>query len=259
MKKTMTKNVILFILLVIVFFFDGLIGYCDTKIIKKDIEIETKDLRIIKATMTYPKMDAVKFPTVILLHSLGASSAEWVNLVDNLNSAGFLVIAMDFRGHGKSVYNTNFQQKSWVYFKPKMYEKFPSDVMAVLKQAQVISKKVSIDNCAFVGADLGANTAVLVAKDMPKKPKALVLISPSISFKGLYIPIAMTQIGKIPILTMVSTKDVYSVNQQKSLVKFSQGNFYAKNYPNGGMGMQMLKVNPTMSADITNWLVKVMK
>lgn len=259
MKKTMTKNIILFVLVVAVFFFNALVGICAPAVVKKDIEVQTKDNRVIKATMTYPKTGQKAYPTVVLLHSLGYSSDSWGNLIPYLNTAGFLVIAMDLRGHGKSVYNTNFQQRSWVYFKPKTYQRFPSDVLAVVKQAQVVSKKVSLNDYAIVGADIGANTAVLATKLMPKKPKALVLISPSISFKGLYIPVALTEIGTIPILSMVSNKDGYSLGQQKNLAKFAQGNFYAMNYPQGGMGMLMLKVNPKMSMDITNWLVKTMR
>lgn len=259
MKKTMTRSIILFILMVVVFFSGVQSAFCEVKVVKKDIETESKDGRILKATMTYPKTNLKVYPTVILLHSLGCSSGDWGNLIEALNTAGFLVIAMDFRGHGKSIYNTNFKRNSWVYFKPKAYQKFPSDVLAVIKQAQVVSKKVSLDCYAFVGADIGANTAVLAANEMPKKPKALVLISPSSSFKGLYIPVALTETGQIPILSMVSNKDGYSLKEQKSLAKFAQGNFYAMNYPNGGMGMLMLKVNPSMSVDITNWLVKTMR
>jgi hypothetical protein len=44
------------------------------------------------------------------------------------------------------------------------------------------------------------------------------------------------------------------LKKQKNLAKFSQGGFYSQNYPNGGMGMMMIKQNPTMAQDITNWI-----
>lgn len=243
------------IFLVIFVLASSLGAYCKT--VKKEIEAQTKDARIIKATLSYVKIDGVKkYPTVVLLHSLGYSSLAWGNLITDLNNAGYAVIAIDFRGHGKSIYDTSLHQKSWTYFTPKAYLKFPSDVITLLNQAQKNSKKVSMDNLAIVGADIGANTAVLVAKMLPKKPKALVLISPTTNFKGLYIPIAMAQMGQIPILSMVSTKDRFCVQEQQSLSKFAQGGFYAKNYPVGGMGMMMLKLNPSMSQDITRWLLK---
>lgn len=252
------KNILVFILAIFTFISASQNAYCKT--IKKDIEVQTKDARVIKATLSYVKIDGIKkYPTVVLLHSLGYSSEDWGNLIPDLNNAGYAVIAIDLRGHGKSIYDTGFHQRSWEYFKPKAYQKIPSDVVAVLNQAQKQSKKVSLDNMAIVGADIGANTAVLVSKDLKKKPKTLVLISPTTSFKGLYIPIALADMGNVPVLTMVSQKDRYCLQEQKSLSKFAQGGFYAKNYPNGGMGMMMIKVNPSMSQDITKWIIRYLK
>lgn len=252
------KKVLIFVMVVFVLTSTAQGVYCKT--IKKEFEVQTKDLRIIKATLSYVKIDALqKYPTVVLIHSLGYSSEDWGNLITDLNNAGYAVIAIDLRGHGKSIFDTSFHQKPWIYFTPKTYQKFPSDVINVLNEIQKQSKKVDLSNMAIVGADIGANTAVLAAKDLPKKPKTMVLISPTTSFKGLYIPIAMADMGYIPVLSMVSTKDRYCLKEQQSLSKFAQGGFYAKNYPNGGMGMMMLKLNPSMSQDITKWIIKYLK
>ncbi len=229
-------------------------AYCKT--INKEIQIQTKDSKLIKANISYVKIEGLKkYPTILLLHSLGYSSNDWANLITDLNNAGYAVIAMDLRGHGKSLYNTKFQKKSWVYYTPKIYEKIPNDIKLILEQSEKQVKLLDYSNMAIVGADIGANAAVLVSKDLKKKPKTLVLICPTTSFKGLYIPIALTDL-EIPILTIVSTKDRYCLQQQKELAKFSQGGFYAKNYPNGGMGMLMIKQNPSMSQDITKWIIK---
>lgn len=254
----MFKKLLLFIMVFFVFL--GTVQTAHSKVVKKEIQVQTKDARIIKATLSYLKIDNVqKYPTVVLLHSLGYSSENWGNLIPELNNAGYAVIAIDFRGHGKSVYDSNFHQKSWVYFTAKTYQKFPSDVIAILNQAQKDSKKVSLNNLAIIGADIGANTAILVAKDLKYKPKTLILISPTTSFKGLYIPITLTQIGSVPILSMVSDKDLYCLKEQQNLAKFSQGGFYAQNYPQGGMGMLMIKSNPSMAQDITDWVMKYLK
>lgn len=250
----MIKKILLWALIIFTFALTGQNAYC--KAIKKDIQIQTKDKRVIKATISYEKRDVKQYPTVILLHSLGYSSENWGDLPELLNKAGYLVIAMDFRGHGKSIYDGSLKRKPWVYFTTKAFARFPSDVEAVLTQAQKDCKEVSLKNYAIVGADIGANTAVLVAQEMKTKPKTLVLISPSTSFKGLYIPIALAQIGQIPILTMVSDKDNFSMQEQKSLSKFAQGGYYARNYPQGGMGMLMIKSNPMMTVDIAKWLLK---
>ncbi len=248
------KKILLLVLVIFAFALTGQNAYC--KAIKKDIQIQTKDKRVIKATISYEKRDVKQYPTVLLLHSLGYSSQDWGDLPELLNKAGYLVIAMDFRGHSKSIYDSTLKRKPWVYFTTKAFARFPSDVEEIMTQAQKDCKEVSLKNYAIVGADIGANTAVLVAQDMKVKPKTLVLISPSTSFKGLYIPIALAQIGQIPILTMVSQKDNFSMQEQKSLSKFAQGGYYARNYPLGGMGMLMIKSNPMMTVDITKWLLK---
>lgn len=251
------KKISIFVLTIFILSFFSQVAYC--KPVKKDIEIQTKDSRIIKATLTYVKSPQItKYPVVLLLHSIGYSSSDWGNLINDLNSVGYAVIAMDLRGHGQSVYDKTFHKKSWVYFTPKTYSKFPSDVLGIINQAQTQAKNLDFKNMAIVGADIGANTAVLATKDLKIKPKTLVLISPTVTFKGLYIPIAMTNLN-MPILTMTSTKDRYSLQAQKELAKFSQGGFYAQNYPNGGMGMLMLKVNPSMSMDITKWIFKYLR
>lgn len=252
------KKILVFLFTIFVFITTAQITYCKT--ITKEIEAQTKDSRIIKATLSYVQINGVnKYPTVVLLHSIGYSSTDWGNLITYLNNAGYAVLAVDLRGHGKSIYTSEFKKIQWTYFTNKTYAKYPSDIITVLKEAQKQSKLVSLDNMAIVGADIGANTAVLVAKDLPKKPKTLVLISATKSFKGLYIPIAMAEMGNIPILSMASKKDRYSMSEQQDIAKFSQGGFYAQDYPNGGMGMMMLKVNPSMSVDITKWLIKYLR
>lgn len=252
----LTKKILI---LLFVFIFASTIS-ASCKVIKKDIEFQTKDLRILKATLSYEKIEGIKkYPTVLLLHSLGYSSADWGNLITDLNNAGYAVIAMDFRGHGKSIYNSTFHKRAWVYFTNKTYQKFPSDALSILYEAQKQSKLVSLDNLAIVGADIGANTAILISKELKKKPKTLVLISPTITFKGLYTPLAMVDMDNVPVLSMVSSKDRYCLQEQQKLSKFSQGGFYAKNYPYGGMGMMMIKINPTMSQDITRWILKYLK
>lgn len=245
----------IFLLMFIFVFASTLNAY--SKTIKKDIEVQTKDSRIIKATLSYVQITGVKkYPTVVLLHSLGYSSEDWGSLISELNNAGYAVLAVDLRGHGKSIYDSGLRKKPWIYFTSKAFLKMPTDVVAILNETKKQSKLVDLNNMAIVGADIGANTAVLASQQLPKKPKTLVLISVTTSFKGLYIPIAMAEMGGIPILSMTSKKDRYCMQEQQNLAKFSQGGFYAQDYPNGGMGMMMLKVNPTMSQDIVKWIMK---
>ena len=113
------KTIKKILLLLVIFVFAGTSAYCAAaqKTVQKEIQFQTKDSRIIKATVSYVNIEGrKKYPTVVLLHSLGYSSQDWGNLIPDLNNAGYAVIAVDLRGHGKSIYDASFRQKTWPYF-----------------------------------------------------------------------------------------------------------------------------------------------
>ncbi len=221
-----------------------------------DIEFETKDGFLIHGKLSLPKEKRAKYPLVVLLHSIGYSSKYWLDMPSQFNQAGFAVLAVDFRGHGSSTYDKNFKKKYWLYMSEKSYLEYPSDILSLIQYMGENYKNISISHMVIVGADIGANTAVLVADKMKVKPKAIVLLSPSTKFKGLYIPISLANLGSTPILVGISGKDKYSISQANYLKRFAQGEFTIKAYPNGGIGILMLKVNPGMNVDIVNWVVK---
>lgn len=223
-------------------------------IVHKVYDVESKDGFVIKAYVSYPKTRMDKYPVVVLIHSLGGYYGLYSGLERKLNYAGFAVVGMDLRGHGKSVYTGTLRQRAWQYFKNDTYAKYPTDVIYVMQYVKSKHKKLNFADYALVGSDIGANTAVLVAKILPVKPKALVLFSPMMSIKGLYIPVAMTEIGLAPILAIASSNDRLSITEQNKLAKFAQGNFDALNMPKGGMGMILLKTYPELEYQITAWL-----
>lgn len=220
-----------------------------------NITYETKDSFVIKSKLFYPVKELAVYPVVVFFHSLGYSSDYWGPVVKKFVDAGVAALVVDLRGHGQSVYDSNFKIRSWVYYTPKVFAKYPDDAADMLKYIAMNYKNISTTKYAIVGADIGANTAVLAAEKIANKPSCLVLLSPSRDFKGLYTPIAMTNIGNAPILTLVSERDRYSMVEANSLKKFAQGTYDLKTYPAGGMGMLMLKVNPTMADDIVNWVM----
>ncbi len=224
-----------------------------------NLTYETDDNFVIKSKLYYPKQKAKVYPVVVFLHSIGYSSDYWGELVNNFVDSGVAALVIDLRGHGQSVYDSDFRIRSWRYYSNKQYAIYPKDVTDILKYLASNYKDISTTKYAIVGADIGANTAVLVSEKMVNKPKALVLMSPTSTFKGLYIPISMTNLGNIPIMTIASAKDNYSKKEANTLKKFAQSEYNLKIYPQGGMGMMMLKANPSMSKDIVNWVMPKIK
>ena len=219
-----------------------------------EIECEVKDGSLIVADVYYPNEKKQKYATIVLLHSLGYSSQRWSDFANSIADAGYLVVAIDLRGHGRSVYNSKLVRQSWANFKRSVFKKYPDDILEVLRVVKEEHPRASFEDWGIVGADIGANTAVLVAEKAKFKPKTLVLISPHESHKGLFIPIAIVNIGKIPILTISSENDKTCLKSQNKKKKYAQSDFVITNFKTNITGMLMLGANPTIPALIINWL-----
>ena len=87
------------------------------------ITYETKESFVIKAKLFYPAKKQSVYPMAVFLHSLGYSSDYWDVLVKKFVDEGVAALVIDLRGHGQSVYDSNFKIRSWVYHTPKTFEK----------------------------------------------------------------------------------------------------------------------------------------
>lgn len=91
-------------------------------------------------------------PPVVLLHGGLGHSGNWGHQVPALVAAGYRVIAIDSRGHGRSTRDD----------RPYSYDLLASDVLAVLDALHVPS-------AAFVGWSDGAATALVLARHAPER------------------------------------------------------------------------------------------
>lgn len=224
-----------------------------------DITYETKDHFVIKSKLFYPAQKKTVYPMVVMLHSLGYASSYWMPLPKQLVDSGVAVLLIDLRGHGASLYDSNFKIKSWRYYNNETFKKYPEDVLEILRYVAMTYKDISVSDYVIVGADIGANTSILVSEKLYNKPKGLVLISPSQNFKGLYTPLSLANLGSIPIMAVASKSDRYSYSEALTLKKFAQAQYDLKVYPRGGTGMLMIKANPSMSSDISKWILNLLK
>ena len=226
---------------------------------EREFSVQTRDGHLIRSYLSYPKTKMKGYPTIIMLHALGYNSTYWIALQEKYNAKGYAVLRIDLRGHGKSVYDKSFHQRSWRNFKNKDFEQYPNDVIQTIQFIEKQTKKPSFVNYAIVGSDIGANTAVIVARKMNIKHRALVLLAPSMEFKGLYIPVVLTEIGKTPILALASKTDKYYKDQQVRLARFAQGTFDVANADSGNSGMLILKQHPEFQNAIVTWTEQYFK
>ena len=244
------------IILILTFFLLLLNPVLAASVVKKDISVQSVDGFSIKAVLEYPKVKKQKeFSTVVLLHSLGYSSEWWETLPDELLESGYAVLRIDLRGHGRSVYNSKLVRTSWKSMTNSAYAKYPDDVVKVIDYVKSENtKKIFFNNYAIVGADIGASTAVLAADKISYKPKTIVMLSPVVKTKGLFIPVKMANLSNIDILAISGTDDVSGAESAEYLKKFAQAAFMTYTSEAKSTGMIMLKNDTSLAKIITSWI-----
>ena len=247
------------ILIIILSLFFALINIqvdAASNVVKKEIKAIASDGFNIEATLSYPNIKGQKeFSTVILLHSLGYNSQWWEDLPRELLAKGYAVLAVDLRGHGASVYNSKLTKSSWKSMKNSAYAKYPDDILAIVKKVKEENvKRQFFNNYVIVGADIGASAGVIAADKMPINPRTIVMISPVIKAKGLYIPVNMAHLDGVDFLSISGTDDIMSKDAENYLVKFAQNEFLTFTSDSKTTGMLMLKNDPDLNIMIAEWI-----
>lgn len=102
---------------------------------------------------------------VVLAHGQRFSKASWKDQASTLASAGFRVIAIDFRGYGKSHGGPNA---------PQGFEEMYMDVLAAVRYARETGAKT----VAVIGASMGGGAAAnAVVNGKPREIDRLVLLA----------------------------------------------------------------------------------
>ena len=251
------KRIIIYILTLFLIFINTSV-HAAPATVQKEIKAVSVDGFNIEATFTYPKIKSQKdFSTVILLHSLGYNSQWWEDLPKELSEKGYAVLMIDLRGHGASVYNSRITKNSWKNMKNSAYAKYPDDILAVINKVKEENpKRTFFNNWAIVGADIGASAGVLAADKMPIHPKTIVMISPVVKAKGLYIPVSMAHLDRVDFLSISGTDDIMSKDAEAYLTKFAQDEFATFTSESKTTGMMMLKNDEGLSKMIAEWVAE---
>lgn len=216
---------------------------------KQKIEFVSKDKFILVGDFYLPDTKTDK-PLIVLLHSFSLNSSCWNDLALKLRLKGYNVLAMDLRGHGRSTYNEKLKFKSRYNFKNSDWQKLPSDVIDSINYIKTHYAGVNTSDVIMIGADIGANTAVISGILMKKVPHKFVLISPMYEFKGLKMPVKTTRLMDSEILMILSLSDkiLFDFNTKTKPI--------LKRYPKGGPGVALLKTNPEAVNEIINFIEK---
>jgi alpha-beta hydrolase superfamily lysophospholipase len=179
-------------------------------------------------------------PGVVLVHMLGRSKDEWAPFADRLQNAGLNVLAIDLRGHGRSGGNGGEL--------PAM----ASDVRAAAGWLAA-HQSVRPHPIAIVGASLGANLAGVVAAESAVV-RALVLISPSLDYRGIRLdPALMKKLQDRPVWLTASTEDPYALRSVRELAGDNPAHEQRLSSIRGH-GTMLLNADQDLARALVDWL-----
>lgn len=203
----------------------------------EDIAVETKDNFSIKTTYyaSTLKKEAVPF---ILVHGMDGQRGDMHGLAMYLQKLGHAVIAPDLRGHGQSKTQKRPDGSSVSLDPDKMtrpmLEAMYLDVQACKKYLMEKNNagELNIEQLCVVGADFGAVVATrwaaydLSQNDLPayklgKDVKALILLSPPASYKGVSLRQALTvpALSSLPMMIVAGADDNAASTEADKLKK----------------------------------------
>lgn len=211
-----------------------------------DMTLQSKDGAGIYCTF-YPGTLGKKAIPFILIHGWEGQRGEFKALALYLQSLGHAVIVPDLRGHGQSLH-FRLANGETADFDLKRFGR--ADMAAMVLDIEATKRflleknnegELNIESLCVVGSEFGCilamrwamadwNAPVLPAFKQGQDVKALVLLSPIQSFKGLTLrdPLAHPVIrSQLSILIIAGANDSKSLNEAKRLHSSLQG-FHGK-------------------------------
>ena len=213
---------------------------------KKVVSFQTKD----GVKIVGDFFDAKGKKSIILLHILPGSRADFDEFADFLFANSYNVLNIDERGHGESEAWPG-ETGSWQEFVQADYDKAIYDVEAA---AQWLKVRIPDTELAVIGGSIGANLSLLYGAK--SQPKIVVALSPGLNYKGIKTEIASRNFRQ-NFLLVASRDDNYSFESCERLFDISAA---AKKefikYEDAGHGTRMFNTEPELKQRILDFLSK---
>jgi pimeloyl-ACP methyl ester carboxylesterase len=207
----------------------------------QEVSFTTSDGVTIAGTLSLPGRPG---PGIILIHALSRTREDWGAVASKLADAGFVVLAIDLRGHGASgplPEGTSLQQLT--------------PMVADIKAARLFlasRREVAPNRVGVAGASIGANLAILLAANDPAV-RSLVLLSPGIDYRGLRPEAALKKYGDRPAMLVASQEDNYSANSARQLAGSGPGIRDLRILNGAGHGPSILVRQPDVVGAVVDW------
>ena len=209
---------------------------------RKDVDIKAPDGLTLKGTYFSPGRPG---PAMLLLHQCNMDRHAWDGLAADLASAGFHVLAIDYRGYGESGERIADPAQ-----RRAAMQKWPADVDAAY--AFLLNQK-GVDKTRVAAG--GASCGVTQSSDLAARHheiKALVLLSGSASDAAkVYIESSPA----LPVFGAASSGDTGAAKGIKEAVEASKNpQSTIKIYPGSEHGVPMFAKNSSLEPMIVSWL-----
>ena len=197
---------------------------------------------------------AGKKKAIVVLHGLASGKEEWQPLAEALAKRGVSTLALDLRGHGKSL--KGGAALGWQSFT----DHGPDGAWAAMwKDAEAGAgwlKAQGYKQIGLGGASVGANVVLDAAARLPKV-RFLVLLSPGVDYQGLRAGASILAYGPRPLLMAASAPDEYAFKSVDLLARarVEAGLPADKLAASAGHGAQMF-ADPKTLAKIADWIAQ---
>jgi pimeloyl-ACP methyl ester carboxylesterase len=192
-------------------------------------------------------------PVVILLHMYRSDRTAWAPLVPKLAAAGFTVLALDQRAHGRSTRQGEQEVKVESIPRDRFGERVregPRDVAAARRFLE--QRGMATQRLALVGASYGCSVALLAAREL-EGVDALVLLSPGEAYFGVEVVDAARQFPG-PLLAVAAEDDAQAARSSRRLAQVHQGEDDLVVYASGGHGTRLLPTRTELTDRIVGFL-----
>ncbi len=217
------------------------------------ITFRTKDGVLIAGNYFKPQKE--HSPVFLLLHMMPATKESWNTFALRLAARGFACLAIDLRGHGRSI-DKNGKRIDYKEFRDAEHRGSMNDIESA-KEFLAGQKDVDISRFSIAGASIGANLALWQAS-MDKDVRLLVLLSAGLNYRGIQAPeLAPKYPG--PVYILASEGDTYAAESSRQLYGIFPGD-KRLNIINGKLhGTGMFDAMPELIDELLEWIAARMK
>lgn len=194
----------------------------------------------------------------LLLHMMPADKASWRTLQDELLKRNIASLAIDLRGHGKSI------SKGTETIDYKTFSDFEhqDSMLDVESSLQFLRKKgFEMKQIAVIGASIGANLALQTVIENETMP-AVVLLSPGEDYRGIKTyPLAEALSPQQSVLAAASAgDDQKSHDAARTIVeKARSAKKEFKSFTSAGHGTNIFLQDQNLPGFIADWVAGCLK